>query len=627
VSFLAELKRRKVFRVGVVYAATAFVIIQAADIMLPSLGVPAWALSLIVVMVILGFPVALVLGWALELTPDGIKRTESVPAAQTGHGPAPALLGKRTVLASALLVAVGVGIGAGWFLRPAAESSRESTPVASADPLAVVETPVTSPETQSIAVLAFADLSPDRDQEYFGDGIAEEILNALVRLPGLRVAGRTSAFYFKGRNEDLRTIGATLGVAHILEGSVRKQGERLRITAQLIRSEDGFHLWSATYDGTDADIFALQERIAREVTRELQVALGTGEDQRLVNAGTENPDAYALYLRATDIFNRRDAERYEEAIAATREALRLDSGYARAHSRLATLYFLWSAVAVPERYEALTTEAARQARSALELDPSLAEPHAVLAMLLQADRRYADSADAMQRALEIDPNDLTALFWRASNHCLVGTIELCERELDHVLMLDPLLPNALGWRARLYISAGDLATAERMIERSREAGLRWAGVSAGWIALERGDRATAQAQWEEVHRIFGAGLTPEAAMTLAAARAGDEQAQERSRAMIDDYLATSPARINGLVPLTLISIGDVERGLEVFAAHPTPNEALFLSEVMGTRWYPDAWTSPAFPAFLRKTGIAEYWDRFGAPERCRKDASGDYQCQ
>ncbi len=448
-SFFAELKRRKVFRVAVVYAATAFVILQAADIMLPSLGVPAWALSLIVVLVILGFPIALVLAWALELTPDGIKRTESAPVAQTEQGPTPALLGKRTVLASALLVAVGVGIGAGWFLRPATEPSRESTAVASTDPLAVVETPLTSPESQSIAVLAFADLSPDGDQEYFGDGIAEEILNALVRVPGLRVAGRTSSFYFKGRNEDLRSIGATLGVAHILEGSVRKQGERLRITAQLIRSDDGFHLWSATYDGTDADIFALQERIAREVTRELQVALGTGEDQRLVNTGTENPDAYALYLRATDIFNRRKAERYEEAIAAAQQALRLDPGYARAHSRLATLYFLWSVVAVPERYEALRTEAARQARSAMELDPSLAEPHAVLAMLLWADRRYADSADAMQRALEIDPNDLTALFWRASNHCLVGAIELCERELDHVLMLDPLLPNALGWRARL----------------------------------------------------------------------------------------------------------------------------------------------------------------------------------
>jgi TolB-like protein len=141
--------------------------------------------------------------------------------------------------------------------------------------------PAAAAEAQSIAVLAFADLSPDRDQEYFGDGIAEEILNALVRLPGLRVAGRTSSFHFKGRNEDLRTIGATLGVAHILEGSVRKQGERLRITAQLVRSDDGFHLWSESYDGTDADIFALQERIAREVTRELKVALGTGVTARV----------------------------------------------------------------------------------------------------------------------------------------------------------------------------------------------------------------------------------------------------------------------------------------------------------------------------------------------------------
>lgn len=434
--------------------------------------------------------------------------------------------------------------------------------------------PTSGVEPQSIAVLAFADLSPGHDQEYFGDGIAEEILNALVRLPGLRVAGRTSAFHFKGRNEDLRTIGATLGVAHILEGSVRKQGERLRITAQLIRSKNGFHLWSETYDGTDADIFALQERIA-----------------------------------------------------AAQQALRLDPGYARAHSRLGTLYYLWSAVAAPERFDALMAEASRQARTALELDPGLAEPHAVLAAVLWADRRLVDSTDAIQRAIAIDPNDSTALFWGALGHCQVGAIDLCERELDHVLMLDPLLPNALGWRARLYISAGDLATAERMADRAREAGLQWAAIALARIAFERGDREASQAQLEEVHRIFGAGLAPEAAAAFAAARAGDEQAQERSRAIIDDYLATSPARINSLVPLTLVSIGDVERGLEVVADHPATNEALFLGEVLGTRWYPDVWTSPVLPAFLRKTGTADYWDRFGAPEHCRKDANGDYRCE
>ena len=461
----------------------------------------------------------------------------------------------------------------------------------------------------------------------FGDGIAEEILNGLARVPGLRVAGRTSSFHFKGRNEDLRSIGATLGVAHILEGSVRKQGQRLRITAQLIRSEDGFHLWSETYDGTDADIFALQERIAREVTRELKVALQASEDQRLVKAGTANPEAYALYLRATDIFSRREAERYEEGIDAARQALRLDPSFARAHSRLATLYYLWANVAVPERHEGLITEAVSHVRSALDLDPQLAEPHAVLALLHWTERRYAEGDEAIRRALAIDPNDLTTAFWAALRYCQSGAIDLCERGLDRVLALDPLLPNALSWRARLYASAGDWVSAERMIHRARDAGLRWFGMTLYRISMRRGDRETAQAQLAEIQRIFGPDLTAEAITVFAAARLGNEPARLRTRAIIDDYLAAAPARINAVVPLTLVDIGDVERGLRVFADHATTNDALFMGEVLGTRLYPDAWASPAFADFLRKVGIADYWDRFGAPSHCRKDATGDYRCQ
>jgi TolB-like protein len=622
VSLFNELKRRNVIRVALFYIVAAWLLVQVAETVLPLFEVPDGVLRGLVILLALGFVPAIASAWIYELTPEGLKR-ESDPALSDAVREQGA---RRLNIAVIVLLLLAIGLFGYEQLRggPAPPALPAPPPVAQTPGEAA---PAVSAEPQSIAVLAFADLSPDRDQEYFGDGIAEEILNALVRLPGLRVAGRTSSFHFKGRNEDLRTIGATLGVAHILEGSVRKQGERLRITAQLVRSEDGFHLWSETYDGTDADIFALQERIAREVTRELRVALGTGQEERLVNVGTGNPEAYELYLRATEVFNRRQAERYEEAIAAAQQALRLDPGYARAHSRLATLYYVWSSVAAPDRYDALTAEASRQVQLALDLDSRLAEPHAVLAAIQAGERRFIASGEAIQKALAVDSRDSTTLFWAALLNCYVGAIDLCERELDHVLMLDPLLPNALAWRARLFASAGDLATAERMIERAREAGLRWPGLALSRIALERGDRGAAQAHMEEIHRIFGAGLTPEAAAAFAAARAGDEQARDRSRAMIDDYLVALPTRINALVPLTLISMGDVQRGLEVFSDHPTTNEALFLGEVMGTRFYRDAWASPVFPAFLRQAGIAEYWDRFGAPGHCRKDADGDYRCE
>src|SRR6056297_1779592 len=216
-SFFAELKRRKVVRVAVVYAATAFAVLQGADIMLPRMGVPEWGMNLVVALIVLGFPIALVLGWALELTPDGLKRTEAVPS-ETANATTPALLGKRTVFASVLLVVLGLGIGAGWFLRPVSDLE-----TASAEALAE-ESAAQLVREKSIAVLPFADMSPNSDQEYFSDGLSEEILNLLAQIRDLKVIGRTSSFAFKGRNEDLRTIGSTLGVAYLLEGSVRKSG-------------------------------------------------------------------------------------------------------------------------------------------------------------------------------------------------------------------------------------------------------------------------------------------------------------------------------------------------------------------------------------------------------------------
>jgi TolB-like protein/Tfp pilus assembly protein PilF len=613
-SLWAELKRRNVIRVALFYVVSAWVLLQVAETVLPLFDVPDGVLRGLVILLALGFVPVMVSAWIYELTPQGLKR-ESDPALSDALREQGA---RRLNIAVIALLLLAISLFAyerllGISTSPAAQVTEDTAPVASAEP-------------QSIAVLAFADLSPAGDQEYFGDGIAEEILNALVRLPGLRVAGRTSSFHFKGRNEDLRTIGATLGVAHILEGSVRKQGERLRITAQLVRSEDGFHLWSETYDGTDADIFALQERIAREVTRELKVALGAGEDQRLVNAGTTNPDAYAQYLRATEVFNRRETGRYEEGIAAAQQALRLDPGYARAHSRLATLYFLWANIVASDRFDSLMAQASSHARSALDLDPGLAEPQAALAVLHWANRRFVDGTEAIQRALAADPNDSTAVFWAALRHCLAGVIGRCERELDHVLVLDPLMPNALGWRARLHASSGDLATAQEMVDRAGEAGLSWAEIAWAYVALERGDREAARAYFEEFYRTFGSDLTPEAPAAFAAVRVGDQQARARALVIIDDYLAASPMRINSLVPLTLLAMGEAERGLEVFADYPSNNDSMFLGEVLGTRFYPNAWASPAFPAFLRKTGIADYWDRFGAPERCRKDADGDYRC-
>ncbi len=310
-SFFREIKRRKVIRVAVVYAATAFVVLQAADIMLPSLGVPAWALSFLVVVVVLGFPIALVLAWALELTPDGIKRTESAPAAQVEQGPAPALLGKRTVFVAALLVVLGVGLSAGWLLKPGAPGPVEPAAVIEPDLVTVPagtdeeRQPESMPaaERESIAVLPFVNMSPDPENAYFADGISEELLNILAGIEGLKVASRTSAFSFKGSNTPIPEIARQLGVRHILEGSVRKQGNQVRITAQLIEAGDDAHLWSDRYDRELDDIFQVQEEIAQAITLALEDILGTR--QVAVEAPTRDMEAYQRYLHGRSRFYQR----------------------------------------------------------------------------------------------------------------------------------------------------------------------------------------------------------------------------------------------------------------------------------------------------------------------------------
>ncbi|HEY1334666.1 MAG TPA: protein kinase, partial [Myxococcaceae bacterium] len=297
----------------------------------------------------------------------------------------------------------------------------------------------------SIAVLPFVNLSSDREQEYFSDGITEELLDALARVKGLKVAGRTSSFHFKGKNEDLRTIGETLGVANIVEGSVRKQGNRVRITAQLIKAADGFHLWSRTFEGDLTNVFDLQEKIARSITDELKIVLQGDQQSRLVPVATRNPEAHALYLQASAIFNRREGARFPDGIAQLEQALKIDPAYSRAWSRLAALWVLVP-IYRPGEFDAALAAAEKAARRAIELDPSLAEPQAVLGLAFEERRRFLEATAAFRRALEIEPDDVTANFWLATSLICKGQGREGNRILDRLLTIDPMYPNALLWR-------------------------------------------------------------------------------------------------------------------------------------------------------------------------------------
>jgi TolB-like protein len=288
-ALFAELKRRNVIRIGIFYVAGAWLILQIADVMLEIVDAPEGSLRLIAIILALGFPFALLLSWAFEITPEGIKRESELDRSQLAPDQSARKLDLATIAVVSLAILLLLWDNFGQ--RPGEAPEFAATQAPTAAPAA------DAPRDLSIAVLPFVNMSPDPDNEYFSDGLAEEVLNVLARMQDFRVAGRTSSFAFKDQQQDLRAIGERLGVANILEGSVRKQGARVRVTAQLIDARSGYHLWSDTYDRQLDDIFAIQDEIATEVVRALRLTLLDIDTIVINQTAKGDVEAYNHYLR------------------------------------------------------------------------------------------------------------------------------------------------------------------------------------------------------------------------------------------------------------------------------------------------------------------------------------------
>lgn len=390
-SFIAELKRRRVFRVLVGYCAAGLVVIEAANNIFPAIDLPSWAARLVVVLTLLGLPVALGLAWAFDLTPDGVRRTpegEGPPAAE-GSRSRSRMPSKVKLAIAAVVVGAAVVVAYARF-RPRAAAADESA--------------------RSVAVLPFVNMSGDSASEYFSDGITEEILDALSNVPGLRVPARTSSFAFKGKSGDVEEIGRQLHVTHLLEGSVQRAGDRVRITAQLVDARSGFHQWSHVYTLQVTDVFAAEDEISRDIARQLQLRLDRGV--RLARGGTDNPQAHDLYLRGRRlIFSPPGREGWKanllESITTFQRALEIDSTYALAWSGIADAYNrladdFWA----PRDADPRAKQAALRA---LALDPNLAEAHGALGQtLLYYDRDFRGAERELRRAIVLNPDDPVA---------------------------------------------------------------------------------------------------------------------------------------------------------------------------------------------------------------------------
>jgi len=454
---VSELRRRNVLRMAVLYVVAAWLIMQVAEVLIGLAKLPDWIGTTTLALLAVGFPIALIFSWFYELTPEGISLEKDVAVAESiTHA-----TGRRMdfVVISLLCAAVILFAYDKWWIGP--------------------------PPEKSIAVLAFENMSGDSEQEYFSDGISEELLNVLAKLPGLRVAARTSSFQFKGQNEDIATIAAALNVAHILEGSVRRSGNKLRVTAQLIKADDGFHLWSETYDRELDDVFAVQDEIAGAISEALKVklALVAGEAVLPSVIKAASTAAYDAYLRGRELIHHRNRESMEGAIQHLERSLSLDDSFAPAHAQLATATMLLTSYAKSEREEA-RRKATRHLDRAQELEPDLAEAHAGRALLANYANDYESTIEHARRALASNPNYVDAMNWLSIGLGILGRYEEADAIQKQMLVTDPLtivgrMNYIRNLRTRGRIDEAH-EIADQLLERSPSAGYRAHAATSFW---------------------------------------------------------------------------------------------------------------------------------------------------
>jgi TolB-like protein/Flp pilus assembly protein TadD len=413
--FFTELKRRSVYKVGIAYAVVGWLLIQIATQVFPFFEIPNWGVRLMVLIIALGFPIALILAWAFELTPEGIKRTEAADAA-----------GKHSRGGAWIyIVLIGAALSIGLFFLGRYTASRKQTESAELS-------------AKSIAVLPFENLSRDPDNAYFADGIQDEILARLSKIADLKVISRTSTQKYKSAPDNLREIARQLGVSNILEGSVQKAADQVRVNVQLINALNDAHLWSEIYDRKLTDMFAIESDIAKTIADTLQAKLSGSEHQAIAARPTENTQAHELYLKGRYFGGKRTADDLQRAIDYYNQSLAKDPNYAAAYAAIANSYTLLQEYSKLTPAEAFPKAEAAAAR-ALAIDDNLAEAHAALGLVMvSADFNFKEAELEFERAIELNPNSAEAHYFFGISVLLpLGQFDQAIAELKHAIALDP----------------------------------------------------------------------------------------------------------------------------------------------------------------------------------------------
>jgi TolB-like protein/Tfp pilus assembly protein PilF len=492
-SLYGELKRRNVFRVAIAYLALAWLLTEVAGTLFPGFGIPAWAFRFVVIILAFGFIPTLIFSWAYEITPEGVKREKDVVRdVSITH-----LTAKRLDMITISLIAVALAflLADRFLLSPKHEEQMAAPATVVADSVQAQEPGSSAPQypSNSIAVLPFVNMSDDAANEYFSDGISEELLNLLAKIPELRVTSRSSAFSFKGKDIDIRTIATQLNVAYILEGSVRKDDNQVRITAQLIEARSDTHLWSEAYDRELVNIFKVQDEISMAIIGALKGHLGLEIEAAPLGRAAANTEAHDAYLRGRHLIVQRTRATMEGAVKELEKAIDLDPDYALAHAELAMATLLSS------RYADLTdTEAIARAiphiKRSLALDPNLAEAHAARGLIFAMQGEYEEALTQYERALQINPNYSTVHSWMGGLLADLGRYEESNAMKESALLLDPVSMVAITNYVTSLIRQNRLDDARRELEKL-------ASIAPALYARQRGELTSVGGKW--AHELLG----------------------------------------------------------------------------------------------------------------------------
>jgi TolB-like protein/Tfp pilus assembly protein PilF len=578
-SIWVRLRRRKVVQWSVAYVAAAWALLQGLQFLSDTYDWPSTALRVVTLALALGLPIASTLAWY-----HGDRGEQRIRGTEL------------TIVA--LLLLLGGGIV--WYYQHAMETSTVATPAAPSAPAI--------PTDASIAVLPFANMSGDPADEYFSDGLAEELLNSLTRIEGLKVAARTTSFQYKDRTGDVTEIARQLRVAHILEGSVRRSGSRVRVTAQLIKATDGYHLWSESYDRELQDIFEVQSDIAGRIAEKLRVEL-------VPRPTTSDAAAFDLLLRARHLMRQRNEQALLESRKLLEQALDHDPKYAAVWSALATVLNVLPTYASGQPEDTLE-EAEKAARRANDLDPAMAEPLALLANLHEMRSDWVEADRLYDKALALNPEDPTSQFWRANNLSTAGYLAEARAYFGRALVLDPTNAALRIWVALQLGADGEFESALTAVAKAEELGaVKFADVYGGMIHFAKGDRPGAVERWK---RYFEAQGIRTGAPQLLVEAVTDPRKRPAALAVIDDLPPDE------FVFFSSIVLADADRAAGV--VHDLDRGTDVMDNVIWWDLARPVRQTAGFRRLVRAVGLEQLWRARGWPDKCRPKGAGDFVC-